>query len=56
MATTKEELKRIEEKIDKLQLTVDQLSAKLQRHIEFIDWTYDGLKNPIDAARRWLGR
>ena len=33
---------------------VDQLSAKLQRHIEFIDRTYDGLKNPIEAARKWL--
>ena len=35
---------------------IDVLSEKLARHIEFIDKTYDGLKNPIDAARRWLGR
>ena len=26
------------------------------KHIKFIDDTYEGLKNPINAARRWLGR
>jgi archaellum component FlaC len=52
----KNEIKKLHEKIDHLQSTVDVLSEKLARHIEFIDKTYDGLKNPIDAARRWLGR
>jgi len=52
----KNEIKKLHEKIDHLQRTVDVLSEKLARHIEFIDKTYDGLKNPIDAARRWLGR
>ena len=27
---------------------------KLSKHIDFIDDTYEGLKNPIEAARRWL--
>ena len=52
----KNEIKKLHEKIDHLQNTVDVLSEKLARQIEFIDKTYDGLKNPIDAARRWLGR
>tara|TARA_B100001287_G_scaffold231768_1_gene202692 strand:- start:353 stop:547 length:195 start_codon:yes stop_codon:yes gene_type:complete len=50
------ELQALHEKLDKLQLTVDELNAKLTKHIGFIDETYDGLKNPINAARRLLGR
>tara|TARA_B100000424_G_scaffold266076_1_gene256658 strand:+ start:228 stop:395 length:168 start_codon:yes stop_codon:yes gene_type:complete len=50
----KDDIKELNDKIDKLQNTVDELSKRLTKHIEFIDKTYDGLKNPIDAARRWL--
>ena len=50
------EIKKLQDKIDRLQKTVDELSEKLYKHIEFIDKTYDGLKNPIDAARKWLRR
>ena len=50
------DLKDLHKKIDKLQLTFNELDAKLTRHIGFIDDTYEGLKNPINAARRWLGR
>tara|TARA_B100000035_G_C20913312_1_gene514992 strand:- start:760 stop:927 length:168 start_codon:yes stop_codon:yes gene_type:complete len=52
----KQEIKKLHDKIDHLQKTVDELSKKLYKHIEFIDKTYDGLKNPIDAARKWLRR
>ena len=51
-----DELHTLHEKLDKLQLTVDELNAKLTKHIGFINETYDGLKNPINAARRLLGR
>ena len=51
---TKEEIKNLNAKIDKLQKSVDKLSEKLYKHIKFIDSTYDGLKNPIEAARKWL--
>ena len=51
---TKEELKKLNDKIDKLQNTVDKLSQSLYKHIKFIDSTYEGLKNPIEAARKWL--
>lgn len=50
------EIKDSKEKIEKVQLTLDDLSVKLNRHIDFIDETYEGLKNPLDAAKRWLGR
>ena len=53
MANEKE-IKKLQDKIDRLQKSVDELSVKLFKHIEFIDKTYDGLRNPIDAARKWL--
>jgi archaellum component FlaC len=51
---TKKELEELHKKIDKLQTTVDKLSQSLYKHIKFIDSTYEGLKNPIEAARKWL--
>ena len=53
---TKKEIEELHKKIDKLQTTVDKLSQSLYKHIKFIDSTYDGLKNPIEAARKWLRR
>ena len=50
----KEEIKKLHDKIDQLQKTVDELQKKLYTHIKFIDSTYEGLKNPIEAARKWL--
>tara|TARA_B100002019_G_C21103611_1_gene514773 strand:- start:532 stop:774 length:243 start_codon:yes stop_codon:yes gene_type:complete len=51
-----EEMEKLNNKIDRLQTTVDELNTKLNKHISFIDETYEGLKNPINAARKWLGR
>ena len=55
MANEKE-IKKLNEKIDNLQKTIEELNVKLSKHIKFIDSTYEGLKNPIEAARKWLGR
>ena len=44
----------IQQQIDRLQKSIDKLSESLYKHIEFIDKTYSGLKNPIEAARKWL--
>ena len=55
MANEKE-IKKLNEKIDKLQKTIEELNVKLSKHIKFIDSTYEGLNNPIEAARKWLGR
>jgi len=43
-------------KVNDLQKSLDELNEKLGKHIEFIDKTYEGLRNPIDAAKRFLGR
>jgi hypothetical protein len=50
----KEDIKKLQDKIDRLQKSIDELSEVLYKHIEFIDKTYAGLKNPIEAARKWL--
>ena len=47
-------IKKLYDKIDKLQKTIEDLNIKLSKHIKFIDNTYEGLKNPIEAARKWL--
>tara|TARA_B100001057_G_scaffold495082_1_gene593250 strand:+ start:2590 stop:2763 length:174 start_codon:yes stop_codon:yes gene_type:complete len=49
-------IEQVEKKVDKLQKSLDELNAKLSKHIEFIDNTYEGLRNPIDAAKRFLRR
>ncbi len=53
------EMKKLHKKLDdnkKIQSELAELNKKLSKHIDFIDDTYEGLKNPINAARRWLGR
>tara|TARA_B100000900_G_scaffold256320_1_gene218426 strand:- start:1238 stop:1411 length:174 start_codon:yes stop_codon:yes gene_type:complete len=52
----KNKIEELDKKVDKIQLTLDQLDAKLSKHIDFIDATYEGLRNPINAAKRFLGR
>ena len=43
-------------RLKNIQTELKELNKKLSKHIDFIDDTYEGLKNPINAARRWLGR
>ena len=43
-----EEIKRLNDKIDRL-------TDRLYQHINFIDNTYEGLKNPIKFATKMLG-
>tara|TARA_B100001113_G_C21019975_1_gene583097 strand:- start:817 stop:1008 length:192 start_codon:yes stop_codon:yes gene_type:complete len=51
-----DKLEEVEEKIDIALKRIDTLNEKLSKHIDFIDKTYDGLRSPIDAAKRFLGR
>ena len=51
-----DEMSKLHTRLDKIEAEVSNLNSTLQKHIEFIDKTYEGLKNPINAARRWLGR
>ena len=49
-------VEELDKKVEKLQLTLDRIDATLNKHISFIDETYEGLRNPINAAKRFLGR
>ena len=51
-----EQLKTLSHKIDRVESKVDELSVKLNKHIGFIDEPYEGLKNPIMMAKKFLGR
>ena len=44
----------LEKKLDNIEVKIDKLSAKLDKHIDFIDDTYEGLKNPIKMATRFF--
>lgn len=46
----------LEQKIDQLQLTMDKMDAKLTKHIQFIDKTYEGLKSPIKTVTGFFGK
>lgn len=72
MSTDKlqEKLDSLDYKIDKIERTIyrieadtitinkqlKELTETLHKHINFIDNTYEGLKNPIEAARKFLRR
>lgn len=62
----KEHIFRIENKIDNLSnqqcglynevLQLKKKLEKLDKHIDFIDQTYDGLKGPLSVAKRFFRR
>ena len=51
-----QKLKDMENKIYQLKEKIDVLNSKLEKHIDFIDDTYEGLKNPIKMATRFFKR
>lgn len=50
------EMNKIHKRLDKIDNEVEGLKIKLEKHISFIDETYEGLRNPIEGVKRWLGR
>ena len=51
-----DKLNQMESKIDQLESKIEELNGKLGKHIDFIDDTYEGLKNPIRMATRFFKR
>ena len=49
------DLKKLEDKIDKLQKSVNKLEKKLCNHIEFIDRVYEPLRSPISKIKNFFG-
>jgi hypothetical protein len=42
--------------MDRIEKKFDELNSKLDKHIEFIDEVYSGLRNPIKAASRFFDK
>tara|TARA_Y200000002_G_C22662917_1_gene656644 strand:+ start:1201 stop:1416 length:216 start_codon:yes stop_codon:yes gene_type:complete len=51
-----DKIDKLTKKLDRIEKNQEMLDKKLSRHIDFIDKTYEGLRNPLDAAKKWLGR
>ena len=50
-----EKIEILEDKIDKLQRSVNKLEKKLSDHIKFIDKGYEPLRNPISKIKNFFG-
>ena len=47
---------KISKQLKELEHTIKKLTDRLEAHIEFIDKTYEGLRNPINVAKKWFRR
>ena len=52
----RKDIDELEKKLDKIEKKIDKLNKKLEKHIDFIDDTYEGLRNPIKMAARFFNR
>ena len=50
------DIEELEVRLNTIEAKIDRLSEKLDKHINFIDDTYEGLKNPIKMATRFFKR
>tara|TARA_Y100001958_G_C20895386_1_gene319826 strand:- start:229 stop:414 length:186 start_codon:yes stop_codon:yes gene_type:complete len=51
-----DKLRDLENQLDKVESKIEELNGKLGKHIDFIDNTYEGLKNPIQMASKFFKR
>ena len=49
------DIDELEKRLDTIEEKIDKLNTILGKHIDFIDNTYEGLKNPIKFATKMLG-
>jgi len=49
------DIDELEKRLDIIEEKIDKLNTILEKHIDFIDNTYEGLKNPIKFATKILG-
>ena len=49
-----ERIKDLERQMVRIEVKLDALSDKLDKHIDFIDQTYKSLKNPLEVARKFF--
>jgi len=49
------DIDELHQRLDTIEEKIDKLNTILGKHIDFIDNTYEGLKNPIKFATKMLG-
>ena len=49
------DIDELHQRLDTIEEKIDKLNSMLGKHIDFIDNTYEGLKNPIKFATKMLG-
>ena len=54
--TIRRDIDEIMLKLEKIENKINKLNDNFEKHIEFIDNTYEGLKNPIKLATRFFKR
>ncbi len=52
----RKDMDELEKRLDIIDQKIDKLNNMLEKHINFIDDTYEGLKNPIKLATRFFKR
>ena len=52
----RKDMDELEKRLDMIDQKIDKLNSMLEKHINFIDDTYGGLKNPIKIATRFFKR
>ena len=52
----RKDMDQLEKRLDIIDQKIDKLNNMLEKHINFIDDTYEGLKNPIKLATRFFKR
>ena len=50
------DIDELHQRLDTIEAKIDKLNSKFEKHIEFIDKTYEGLRNPINVAKKWFRR
>lgn len=48
------DIKKLEERIDKLQVSINELNCQLNEHIKFIERVYEPLRNPISKIKNFF--
>ncbi len=56
LETILDKLEIIQLRLDKIELQQKELLNKFGSHVDFTNETYEGLRNPIKAAKRFLGK
>ena len=54
--TIRRDIDELDAKLEKIEKKINKLNDNFEKHIEFIDNTYEGLKNPIKLATRFFKR